>query len=303
MLTPSGWKLELHSAVGQSLKGVMIKSKTDSAYFRPWAVVDTGYYVITPDSLSKPLFIDQQGDVIILIKSGYEIDRLHFGDPVILRYGQSLCWGKGGYFYIDNSPTIGYANDTVNAQGTLTIFVTDGTQPIGGATVTHYDDIKYAYSDMVHTTAADGRASCTALACNLWFMITKQFFITQFISVHLYPESTVTRTVQLQPASSVHDQQQQPDTYFLCDPYPNPFNPSTTIRYSLPAASMVKITITDIVGRMAEKILQRREDAGWKEIQWQAKVASGFYFCTLEAVRADGTGGSYKETKKILLVR
>jgi hypothetical protein len=303
MLTPSGWKLELHSPAQRlSLNGVMIKSKTDSAYFQPWAVADTGYYVITPDSLSKPLSIDPQGDVITLSRLGYELERLRFGDPVVLRYGQSLCWSNGGFFYLDNSPTFGFANDILNAQGTLTLLVTDGTQPMSDATVAHYDGISQ-FPDIFRITDGDGRASLTTLARTISLTITKQFYITQTVSYLIYPESTVTRIVQLQSVNSVHDQQQQPDTYFLCDPFPNPFNPSTTIRYSLPTASIVAITITDINGRVVEKFLQRREEAGWKEIQWQTNAPSGIYFCTLDAVRTDGTHRTYKETKKIFLLR
>jgi hypothetical protein len=46
-----------------------------------------------------------------------------------------------------------------------------------------------------------------------------------------------------------------PDTYQLRAAYPNPFNPTTTITYGLPAAAEVRITATDLLGRQVATLL------------------------------------------------
>jgi hypothetical protein len=70
----------------------------------------------------------------------------------------------------------------------------------------------------------------------------------------------------------------------LSQNYPNPFNPSTTISYSLPASSYVKLTIHDILGRVMTTLVNEEQSAGRKEIQWNAAgYSSGVYFYRLSA--------------------
>ena len=54
-----------------------------------------------------------------------------------------------------------------------------------------------------------------------------------------------------------------PDTFALKDNYPNPFNPSTTIRFDLPTDAMVNIIIYDITGREVARPLSTRKNAGY----------------------------------------
>ncbi len=80
--------------------------------------------------------------------------------------------------------------------------------------------------------------------------------------------------------------------------YPNPFNPSTTISFSLPNRSLVHLTIYDALGQKVTTLLSGQAMvAGNHSVIWNAeRFASGVYFCRMEV-------GSYTATRKILLMK
>lgn len=92
-----------------------------------------------------------------------------------------------------------------------------------------------------------------------------------------------------------------PKEFVLNQNYPNPFNPSTIIKYQLPTASKINISIYDINGRRVENLVEEVQKAGYYSIEWNAaNYASGVYFCKMVA---SGESGNYKSVKKMLLVK
>jgi hypothetical protein len=88
-----------------------------------------------------------------------------------------------------------------------------------------------------------------------------------------------------------------PNTFRLSQNYPNPFNPSTTIKYELPKASKVRLSVYDILGREVSVLVDQRRDAGVYEVKFDgSNLASGVYFYQLRA-------GDYISTKKLLLMK
>jgi len=78
--------------------------------------------------------------------------------------------------------------------------------------------------------------------------------------------------------------------------YPNPFNPSTNISFSLPVASDYKLTIYNVTGQMVEEF-NGHSDAGTVSHAWDgSRTASGVYFYRL-------TAGDFAETKKMMLLK
>ncbi|MFH0733138.1 MAG: T9SS type A sorting domain-containing protein [bacterium] len=64
--------------------------------------------------------------------------------------------------------------------------------------------------------------------------------------------------------------------------YPNPFNPSTTINYSLPENDLAKITIYDMLGREVDVLINSYQNAGTHSITWAPKgVSSGIYLSVI----------------------
>ena len=79
--------------------------------------------------------------------------------------------------------------------------------------------------------------------------------------------------------------------------FPNPFNPSTTITYSLAQTENVTLTIFDILGQKTETLVQGIQPAGIYTVQWNARgVSSGVYFCRIRT-------GTDEKTLKMLLMR
>ena len=87
-----------------------------------------------------------------------------------------------------------------------------------------------------------------------------------------------------------------PETVHLSN-YPNPFNPSTTIRYGLPNRSQVTLAVFNTLGQQVATFVQGDQEAGYHEVRFDASgLASGLYFYRLQA-------GTYVETRKLLLLR
>ena len=94
---------------------------------------------------------------------------------------------------------------------------------------------------------------------------------------------------------SLKDNAYSPENYVLYQNFPNPFNPSTVIKFNLPKFSRVILKIYNLTGREIETLINDYQPEGMYEIKWQpAGLPSGIYFYTIQA-------GKFKETKKLLL--
>jgi hypothetical protein len=88
-----------------------------------------------------------------------------------------------------------------------------------------------------------------------------------------------------------------PTRISLSQNHPNPFNHATAIEFSLPVASEVEITITDVSGRRVATLVDDNLQPGLHCVEWNAgNLASGVYFCRMRA-------GNYVETKRMRLLK
>jgi hypothetical protein len=88
-----------------------------------------------------------------------------------------------------------------------------------------------------------------------------------------------------------------PTEFALYQNFPNPFNPSTTIKFSLPQSSIVKINVYNSIGQLVENLMDEQMDKGYHELQFDANnFASGVYFYRMET-------GNYTSIKKMLLIK
>lgn len=79
--------------------------------------------------------------------------------------------------------------------------------------------------------------------------------------------------------------------------FPNPFNPSTKIRYSLPEASFATVKIYDMIGNEVATLINEEQPAGNYEVDFNAAgLSSGMYLYRLQAE-------SFVETKKMILLK
>ena len=84
--------------------------------------------------------------------------------------------------------------------------------------------------------------------------------------------------------------------------FPNPFNPITTIQYSLPEDALVNVTIYDMMGRIVKRLVNSSQTAGFKSVRWNATnnrnepVSAGLYIYTIQA-------GEFRQSKKMVLLK
>jgi hypothetical protein len=72
--------------------------------------------------------------------------------------------------------------------------------------------------------------------------------------------------------------------------YPNPFNPATTISYSLPEAMQVTIQIYDMIGRRVAILVDQRQTPGTHNVVWDASsAASGIYIYRVTGISESGS--------------
>ncbi len=116
-------------------------------------------------------------------------------------------------------------------------------------------------------------------------------------------ESELTAGIEATPGVvSTASNEAMPSEYALHTAYPNPFNPTTTIRYDLPQASRVRLTIYDVMGRQVRTLLQGEQAAGYRSVVWGGTddrgqlVSSGVYLYRLQT-------GEFSLTKKMVLLR
>ena len=85
-------------------------------------------------------------------------------------------------------------------------------------------------------------------------------------------------------------------SFALLANYPNPFNPATSIHYSIPNSGLVSIEIYDALGRLVSSLMRAKKEAGNYEVQFDGSAyKSGVYFCRLV------TGKIVLTTKLLLL--
>ncbi|MEO8512144.1 MAG: T9SS type A sorting domain-containing protein [Ignavibacteria bacterium] len=88
-----------------------------------------------------------------------------------------------------------------------------------------------------------------------------------------------------------------PNYYSLSQNFPNPFNPVTQIKFTLPQGENVKLVVFDILGREVKTLVNEFRNSGVYEVSFDAsEFASGVYFYRLDA-------GEYTATKKMLVIK
>lgn len=88
-----------------------------------------------------------------------------------------------------------------------------------------------------------------------------------------------------------------PDKFSLSQNYPNPFNPITSINYSIPKQTNVRLTIFDALGRKVAVLVNEKQSAGNYNVEWDGtNYSSGLYFYKIEC---DG----FMDVKKLVLIK
>ena len=101
--------------------------------------------------------------------------------------------------------------------------------------------------------------------------------------------------VHITPPST--DVGNQPKEYALYNNYPNPFNPATTLEYTLMSPGEVSLIIYNLLGQEITTLVSEVQQAGYHKVVWDAtNMASGVYLYRLQV-------GDFVQTRKMLLLK
>ena len=104
-------------------------------------------------------------------------------------------------------------------------------------------------------------------------------------------------TLQRGVVTSAVEHTELANRFELFQNYPNPFNPSTTIRFSIPAATQVTLSVYDVLGRQVAMLVDENMSAGTHAVSFDAGVlSSGVYLYRIQT-------GSFTQTQKMLLAK
>jgi plastocyanin len=93
-----------------------------------------------------------------------------------------------------------------------------------------------------------------------------------------------------------------PKDYSLDQAYPDPFNPSTVIRYHLPIDSRVRMRVYNVLGEVVAALVDGVQQAGEQAVTWNADGnASGVYFVRFDAIGVQEAGSSFGKVIKVIL--
>ncbi len=110
-----------------------------------------------------------------------------------------------------------------------------------------------------------------------------------------------TFSVERNPSGLISNNEVHPAEFYLKQNFPNPFNPQTSIEFSIPQNEFVTLKINDVLGREVATLVNSKQSQGKHSVQFNAGSAicglpSGIYFYTLRA-------GGYIATKKMILMK
>lgn len=115
--------------------------------------------------------------------------------------------------------------------------------------------------------------------------------------------SNLAITTTIGEPSSVDDLNSDlPETFHVSQNFPNPFNPETTIKYQIPEAELVTISVYNIFGQLVTTLVNNEQSAGYYTIKWRGendygvRVSSGVYIYLIKA-------GDYIRSRKMILLR
>lgn len=337
----SGWKLEIGTTF-DTLRldsTYFLTSIDDTAYFKnnlkltfsdstkPYGTYKIG--VITNESLKTDFIINPKKDTVTFYhyeRYGENADEIRemntslaFGYanfPPAPKQGQSICnnLDYGYFYYLDNSPTFGKENDTIDAKGQLNIHITDAQEePLDNIYCYLFDMFLWPDVNFVSNSDSLGNIQLNLISSSHTIFFSPSDSLRDYMyfykdqnyikkNIVVYPDST--RKISIQIPDSVLTNISNPminipsrNEYRLSENYPNPFNHTTTFNYELPFADYIEINLYDIQGRLVKNVESGFRKSGRHKVNLQfSNLHSGLYFYRLET-------GNRTITKKCIYLK
>ncbi|MEA2096873.1 MAG: FlgD immunoglobulin-like domain containing protein [Candidatus Cloacimonadota bacterium] len=265
----TGWSIELYNMmIDDNLDNCKISSNAGDAYFLSGiSFPQETIIVVTQDDLQTLLVIDEQGDHITSYYEEYEVSWCTFGtlQTMVLAPtdGQSLVpvsfSSTGGMttdvsFCKDNTPTLGGINNNGGIQGVFSGYVFDSLMnPVPNVQIEHFP---YNYDDPDVFTNENG------------YFEKEMYALNFYCDIHLAAQVSMDSIISIEPdsinyyefvfedyVSSDNHEISLPPSYYNLTNYPNPFNPTTEISFSVPqTSSSVTIEIFNSRGQKVKTL-------------------------------------------------
>lgn len=221
--------------------------------------------------------VGDTGTFRIIMKNDVAVNGLNF----VLRYDPGII-----------KPT------SINPTGKASLLGGSGGSPFGGNMISFlvYDNgankftadsgeifsVKYLVADSIHHPTTTSLAFTEGMAADSNMQVVPFDYVDGAITIVL----------------GVHDRPQSlPRAFRLEHNYPNPFNPTTTIRYEVPRTSFVTIRVYNVLGQEVVTLVSEKREPGRYQVVFDgSKLSSGVYFYRLQA-------NGYANTLKLLLMK
>ncbi len=254
-----------------------------------------GYYDVSTSAISLNGLVFQADSFLIISQANENTA------PLPLSYG--LTWETVTYDTSDLDGFISYNKDSsysvVDAWGTITL-------PAGTFDCLRIRD----YSTSISSYYFDGvyYGSDTTESISYDWITRNHFRVLSMESLPFETEPNFSQAQHFERLKSISttaiagEGRNLPEDFELRQNYPNPFNPSTTIAYRLARNSDVSLKIYDLSGRLVRTLVQGRQQAGYRQIQWDGRdehgqnVSSGSYIYKLRA-------GNISISRRMLLLK
>lgn len=260
-----------------------------------------------------------EGDPLLLVKYTFvnigesPLSNIYFGQfmdfDIVDWAGNMGRWEPNqglGFAYMynasdPNTPYIGIAMfDSSGKHTNSALAFTTGLYPNS-----EYEFSNWMRSDTIESATPDPRDYAILIAsqpCNLPAGYSKAPFILAFAVGESLEDlkSAVNQAYQRYAGLLDIDTRQDqitPTEFTLHPAYPNPFNPVTTISYSLPKRGKVVLAVYNLLGEEIARLVEGERSVGYHQVTWDASdVASGIYLFRLSA-------DEFVQTKKMILLK
>ncbi|MFC1485517.1 PQQ-binding-like beta-propeller repeat protein [Candidatus Latescibacterota bacterium] len=272
-----------------------------------------GYlYALNPDGSLRWKYLTDGG-----IESSPAIDgsgRLYFGTL----HGTLYCIGEEG-------PDVGVStiaspdqteiNTYYNPSAVIGAYRSGTFETDVSCTISFGEEVRY--NETVHTSSIDGGETMT-VHFPPWAVegTTEEEYTISFTTLYpgdtnAYNDTLTTSVALVEGPSGIHSPDSVPQQEFILYPcYPNPFNGSTTISFSIPRQNdgtgehgiRTRISVYDLTGRVVRTVLYDNRQAGIYTIRWNGlddngnRIPSGMYLVSLST-------GNVRKTTKIVLMK
>ena len=256
---------------------------------------NAGYAVANTLQSGRGYWVQVSQNGIIKLNTGAGLAKSS-GAPMVSAAGVEPSWGRMIITDSRNQRTILYA---ASSEIDAVAFALPPAPPAGifdarFAAGTYVANIAKAPADIVLSSAAfPVKITAEGLCLRVSDKITGELLngvINANSSIEL-TDPNLTRIAVQQEAAV-------PEKFALFQNYPNPFNPNTTIKFNLPQAGRVQLTIYNVLGERVAELLDKQLEAGSHTFAFDAsRLASGIYFYRLQA------GKDFVAVKKMLLAK